>query len=320
MTRVVFGRFHRLVRGMIFLALPGFLVLACGKDQHKGPSGPRIVRVEPNEGSLRGGDTVILETRGFQDEFTISSPLVFFAGIPATNVRAVSGEWILAETPASGQKGPVDVTVESTGVTETAVLRGGFDYAHSSVEFFGETILLPSDSVVYVLNRSGAMSSAFGSTYVDRFGAVVTGTRWDLVIDRTISSIQSLDDLVEFNVLTFACNQAAFAPAAVPATASNKADAEVWLLGMFPWGGTGTGPGVADALTRDSSTLTFLLASSGFPNCGASGYAGHLAMILGTNTQAAAIHSFGIEERGISRALLEDIATQTGGTYTQIDP
>ncbi|MCZ6691498.1 MAG: hypothetical protein O7H41_18060 [Planctomycetota bacterium] len=301
--------------------LLGLLVLGCGKDDHdrKGPAGPRIVRAVPDNGYHLGGNTVVVETLGFQDDFTIDAPLLYIGGIGATNTTALSSGWILAETPAAVRTGPVDVRVESTGVPETGILRDGFTYAYRTVELFGRTIPLPSDSVVYVLNRSADMDDTV--TFVTPQGTTVTGTRWDQIKYEMLSSFESLPETVDFNVVTFACNRDAFiALGVVPATSTNKSAALAWINGHFPWGGAGTGPGVEDALIRDSGTLTFLLVDTGSPNCGATGYVGHTAIILAANVQRAAIHTFGIDVAGLDRDFLENIAMQTGGTYTDVVP
>ena len=183
--------------------------------------------------------------------------------------------------------------------------------------YFGETFPIPSCSVVYVLDRSGSMSYQFGP-YVDRFGNTVTTTRWDFVTDRTISSFQALPETARFNVITYACNRDKFRVSTVLATPSNKATAEVWLLGHFPWGGTGTGPaGVEALLEKDNRTV--LLVSNGQPNCGATGTTGHLNMILAENTQGAAIHTFGIDPYGVFQ-FLRDLAAATGGIYLHLEP
>ena len=61
-----------------------------------------------------------------------------------------------------------------------------------------------------------------------------------------------------------------------------------------------------------------LLLSDGAPNCGASGFGGHSAMILGANTQAGTIHTFGIAATGQFEAFLKGVANATGGNYVSI--
>ena len=56
----------------------------------------------------------------------------------------------------------------------------------------------------------------------------------------------------------------------------------------------------------------------GAPNAGASGYAGHLDMILGANTRGAIVHTFGIAATGSFESFLRSIARETGGSYYSV--
>ena len=281
-----------------------------------------ILGVTPPSGDVLGGQTVTVVTLGFQDDFQLDLPTVSFGGIPASSVTALTAASVLATTPPSPVAGPVDVTVQATGFVETATLVDGFTYMMGppftyTADIFGQTIGLPSDSAVFVLKRSGGMAWAV-NPWTDRFGNMVTGSRWDRAVDGALASINQLDPNVLFNVYTYACNRDSFSPATVPATAANKADAEAYLLNKVAYGGSGTGPAVAAALGHRSN-LTLMLITDGQPNCGASGTTGHKAVALSGNTQGASIHTFGIADSGIFATFLQELAQETGGTYTHME-
>ena len=306
--------------GALVLFLAGSILLGCGKDKdhdRRAAPVPEVVLVYPDDGVIAGGDGVVIDTKGFRDDFGLDTPEVFFGAVPSSGVTPLSPDLLWAVTPGSASIGPVDVEVRSTGFAQPAVLIDGFIYTDSSlivVDIFGKSILAPDNQVIYTLNRAGMMAGAFGS-FIDRFGNLVTGTLWEFSLDRVIQSIQGLPVSARFNVTSFACNRDKFRPVSVPASDSNKLAAETWLAGHFPWGGPGIGPGVADAL-RERDNRTVIVATGGLIDCGATGYFGDLNTILSANSQNAAIHTFGFDDTGLGAQFLQDIAAQTGGTYT----
>ena len=305
--------------GVAVIALAMGAFGACKKDRDDTGAGPTpvITVVFPPGGGTAGGDAVIVVTENFQDDFTVDIPDVFFGADPSTDVNPLTPGIVSVITPPHPTEEVVDVRVESTGILQAATLTGAFGYG-PSVAFFDQVIPTSAGRIVYVLKRAGTMAYAAG-TYVDRFGNTVTGSRWDRTVDAAAASIQALPDTVLFNVITYACNRDKFQASAVLATPANKVAVEGWLLGHFPWGGSGTGPAVAEAL-KDKANLTVVLATDGEPNCGATGTSGHLNLILAENTQGANVHTFGIDDWGIFEDFLKDIASQTGGTYTHIYP
>ena len=312
------NRSTRLRLSIVVVALALGAIGACKKDRDDlaATPPPEIISIIPDRGS--GVDPVVLETAHFVDDFTMVAPEVLFGLDPVLSVTALTSDTVAVTIPLR-TPGAVDVWVRSTGTVEYAVVLKGFTYeSDSTVNFFGQILPIPAGRVIYVLKRSGGMDGSAG-TFTDRFGNQVSGTRWDRAADATIASIQALPDWVRFNVITYACEWAKFSTTSVRAQPAIKAAAEVWILGHLPFGGSGMGMACAEAL-QERRNATLLLATDGQANCGATGTAGHLNMILNENTQSARIHTFGIGDFGVWQQLLDDIATQTGGTYTHIYP
>ena len=286
------------------------------------PPVPLVLTVNPSAGEVAGGEMVTVTTLAFQDDFQVDLPEIFFGSSAALSISALSADSVLAETPPNPVTGPVDVTVQSTGIAETATLVDGYIYRPSppfpyTAEIFGETISLPSDSVIYLLKRGGGMAWS-GGTWTDRFGNVVTGSRLERAQDGVIASVNLLDPNVSFNVYTYACDRDSFDPGLVAATPANKAAAESYILSKFPAGGSGTGPALREAL-MEKNNLTVMLVTDGQPNCGAAGTAGHKQMALLENTQLAEIHTFGIADFGIFADFLMELAQETGGIYIHME-
>ena len=313
------NRSTRLRLSIVVVALALGAIGACKKDRDDTGAGPApgITVVFPPGGGTAGGDAVIVVTENFRDDFTVDLPDVFFGADPSTAVNPLTPGIVSVITPPHPTVEVVDVRVESTGIQEGATLTSAFGYG-PSVGFFGQSLPIPAGRVIYVLDRGGSMAYEAG-TYIDRFGNQVSGTRWDRATDAAIASIQALPDTVLFNVVTYACNRDKFRPSTVLATPANKAAAEAWILGHFPWGGSGAGPAGAEALL-EKANRTVLFATDGQPNCGATGTTGHLNLILAENTQGANVHTFGIGDYGVFEQFLKDIASQTGGTYTHVYP
>ena len=272
------------------------------------PPAPTITNLFPDTGGE--GDGVYIEGSGFDPD--PRNHRVTFDGVPAEVSRAAPG-WLLVTAPFASTG---DVVVDIGGRTSngsTFIVTGG-GATGDTVDIFGTTLPAPSGSVVYVVDVSGTMAWTFG-TYVDRFGATVSGSRLDLEKDRVIDSIDGLAASMLFNVIAFDCTTYTWAPAGMQvASAANKADAAAWVDALAPLGGTGTGPAVREAL-REESNRTILLVSDGLASCGGLGTAGHLCDILAANPQEATIHTFGVQTFGEYRQFLVDLAEETGGTY-----
>ena len=126
-----------------------------------------------------------------------------------------------------------------------------------------------------------------------------------------------LDRSMEFNLHMYDCAVTSWQRTLQPATTSLVQDAQNWVQQIVATGATGTGVAVAEAL-RDPAIMTVILITDGAPNCGASGAAGHLAMIQNANVQGAEIHTFGIAASGSYRQFLQDVAATSGGIYVDV--
>jgi hypothetical protein len=85
------------------------------------PPSQRLNRVDPDTGSVDGGERVIVKGAGFVDGARVA-----FYGRAATDVRVVNDSTILATTP-EGTLGPVNVTLRLPNVSPLT-LQDGFRY------------------------------------------------------------------------------------------------------------------------------------------------------------------------------------------------
>lgn len=192
--------------------------------------------------------------------------------------------------------------------------------------FFGEAISAETDSILYVIDQSGSMS-ILANPFEDENNAIVErGSRLDRAKAELKRSIAGLPENFYFNVLFYdECVSQCFGQKQV-ANAANKAQAFGWVDAIQPDGWTNTGLAVQKALT-DKDNKTVVLLSDGYPNfidC-AMQYVGgvddHANMIRSENTQGAVINTFGI---GIasdpdSRAFMQRVAAENGGTYSEVN-
>jgi hypothetical protein len=97
-------------------------------DRRRKKNGPELHVVTPSSGSTLGGITVAILTRNFKDDFHVHPPTVTFGGIPAPIVQVVNPRELYVQAPPAAGPGPVDVTIETTGVFESATCVGCYDY------------------------------------------------------------------------------------------------------------------------------------------------------------------------------------------------
>jgi hypothetical protein len=83
---------------------------------------PTISRVDPAQGSARGGDRVTVTGTGF-----VSGMKVTFGGVAATDLLIQNATTVLVTTPAHAA-GSVDVTVTDANGAHPASLTGGYLY------------------------------------------------------------------------------------------------------------------------------------------------------------------------------------------------
>ncbi|MBL4847853.1 MAG: VWA domain-containing protein [Planctomycetes bacterium] len=181
---------------------------------------------------------------------------------------------------------------------------------------YGEEIDTESDTIYYVIDISYSMMTDRQSyTTIDQ--TIGSGPRIDRAKAELIKSVRGLSDNFSFNVIAYDCSTTSWQSAMQEATDGNKNSAIAWVTALRPRGATGTGPAAALALAEKDNMAVVLL-TDGSPNCGASGTAGHRAMIATANTQGASINVFGIAATGRYRAFCQAVAADSGGSYFDV--
>jgi hypothetical protein len=193
---------------------------------------------------------------------------------------------------------------------------------------YGEEIVSENDTLIYVIDRSGSMDWDEAS-YVDLDGRRRTGTRMERAKAEISRSIMGLSQNFRFNIVGFDCGTVQWRSNMVPADDANKQSALAWVRRLEPQGATGTGPAVALGLRNRDNKLVVLL-TDGAPNCGVPEYDnswsysenntmnGHRRMISNANTQGAKINVFGIAASGTYRRFCQNVASDSGGSYTDV--
>lgn len=193
---------------------------------------------------------------------------------------------------------------------------------------FGEEIVSENDTLIYVIDRSGSMDWD-NASYVDVDGHRRTGTRMERAKAEISRSILGLSQNFRFNIVGFDCGTVQWQSSLVPANDGNKQSALAWVRRLQPQGATGTGPAVALGLRNRENKLVVLL-TDGAPNCGVPEYDdswsysesnvmnGHRRMISTANTQGAKINVFGIAASGTYRRFCQNVASDSGGSYTDV--
>jgi len=189
---------------------------------------------------------------------------------------------------------------------------------------YGKTLKSENGTVVYVIDISGSMGWDMGQ-YTAPDGSTQTGDRLDRAKAQLTMSVVSLPASFKFNMYSYDCSCYPWMTSLQPADTSHKSDAIAWISNLQPEDATGTGPAMVQALSQNSACKLFVLLTDGAPNCGAGdGYgdasciAAHLAMIDAGNTQHAVINVFGIGATGDFRQFCVNIASQNGGSYTDV--
>ncbi|NLW07797.1 MAG: hypothetical protein GX039_07500, partial [Clostridia bacterium] len=102
-------------------------------------SNPAISSIEPTSGPLSGGTEIRIFGRDFRAPAAPGEELqVFIGNLPATGVRVISSEEIIAITPPSPTTGVRDVTVINPDLA-TAVLPNAFTYVSSAMSITNVT-------------------------------------------------------------------------------------------------------------------------------------------------------------------------------------
>ena len=193
---------------------------------------------------------------------------------------------------------------------------------------YGEEIVSENDTLIYVIDQSGSMDWDPGS-YVDVDGRRRNGNRMERAKAEISRSILGLSENFRFNIVSFDCSTRQWRGNIVPANDGNKQSALGWVRALQPIGATGTGPAVALGLRNRDNKLVVLL-TDGAPNCGVPEYddswsysesrvmEGHRRVIRNANTQGAKINVFGIAASGTYRRFCQNVAGDSGGSYTDV--
>lgn len=132
MRRPAAGRTGGLVAAALAVLILG---PSCGRKEgggkKQGSCQPDISRINPTTGDVSGGETVILETSCFKDDFTVEVPIVLL-GRQTAAVTPIDDTTLSITTPPHAVPELVDVTVLSTGVAEVATISDGFSYVIAS--------------------------------------------------------------------------------------------------------------------------------------------------------------------------------------------
>jgi hypothetical protein len=122
------------------------------------PGPPEIHTVVPATGTIAGNTFVTISGANFGYGTTVE-----FDGVPAADVVLLDSETLTCKTPAGGVCGPVDVTVESHGSTDT--LLDGFSY-FPTLSIIG-TPCIGCDLIVFA---RGVPLGAWGAVKDDTLG------------------------------------------------------------------------------------------------------------------------------------------------------
>ncbi len=188
---------------------------------------------------------------------------------------------------------------------------------------YGKPLQSENSTIFYVIDVSGSMGWDMGQ-YTAPNGSVQTGDRLDRAKAALTTSVMGLPSNFQFNMMSYDCGMYPWMGAFVAANDSNKQAAVQWISELQPLGATGTGPAVATALSVASCKLIVLL-TDGAPNCGAGDQFGddeciqaHLQMINSANKQHTVINVFGISATDVFRTFCMTVASDNGGTYTDV--
>lgn len=192
------------------------------------------------------------------------------------------------------------------------------------INFFDEDVPSEGESVIFVVDRSSSMSLPT-EPFIGLDGNVVQGaTRLDYVKVELKRAINALSSSFTFNVVIYDECLESWKPGRQTATPAKKSEAMAWVDAIQPWGWTNTG-GAATLALADQGNRTVLLLSDGAPNfldC-AQSYVGdfetHRSLIKQSNSQKAIINTFGIGLDDQTRTFLRQVATDSGGTFREVD-
>ncbi len=192
---------------------------------------------------------------------------------------------------------------------------------------YGKDIHTENGTICYVLDISSSMWRPAGA-YTKEDGTVASGSRLDHAKVQLVKSVTSLPKSFKFDVIAYDCSIYVYRGMLVQADDDAKTAACNWIRNLKPLGLTGTGPAVSFALKASPELKLVTLLTDGEPNCGA-GPTGsefdsavrqaHRDMIQKNNVQHATIDVYGIAATGLFRQFCVDVASDSGGTYTDVN-
>lgn len=188
---------------------------------------------------------------------------------------------------------------------------------------YGEA-LEGAESVVYVLDRSCSMAATDSPPFVNVTGHVRHGaSRLEYARNEVLKSVYQLQpDRHRFAVGSYSCGPEHWIqPGLTRAIRGEKNRTALWLGKLEPFGGTGTGWAVVDALKMQPDVV--VLITDGVPGCTADlseRYDYHAALIRDANTSSIPIHVFGVALRGnpFAKAFCVRVASESGGKYREV--
>jgi len=190
------------------------------------------------------------------------------------------------------------------------------DPSETPPTFADEPIPSENSTIFYVIDSSCSMGWD-RREYVDDKGKSRTGVRMDRAKAELRKSVSALPASFKFNMLAYGCSIKRFQGSMIKANTANKQKGIGWINGLRPSDGTMTGPATAQAL-QDKQNMSVVLLTDGSPNCGASGTSGHRRVIAQSNSQKAVVTVFGIGASGSLRRFCQDVASENGGAYIDI--
>jgi len=174
--------------------------------------------------------------------------------------------------------------------------------------FYGEEIESPTKSVIYVIDISGSMDWAYMRPV----------SRWESARKELNRYIDGLPSDYTFNISAYNSFIIPWKNARVRVTPGTKEEAKAWVNSLKPDGATATGPAVAIAL-EDRENMCIVLLTDGAPNAPIEDPAWHRELIQRQNEQRAKIHVFGVDAQGTMRSFCQSVASDSGGTYVDIN-
>jgi Mg-chelatase subunit ChlD len=189
---------------------------------------------------------------------------------------------------------------------------GEADTPSTRASFFG--LQLPTDRVVFVVDRSGSMSAPFGAS--DR-------SRYQEAVAQVLGFLRVQGDTARFRVILFGSGFASSSSALQPANERNLAALERWLGSRTPGGGTELRPAIEEAIALTPSgrcDLALLEADSVVVLCDGETAEGPLwvqPLLERVNGEACLVFH-AVQIGGAGDGTLEALAEQTGGQHLRI--